>query len=146
LVAALDEMGPGTVALIDDADQLDDPTASLAALVGDAAAGIHVVAAGRADRLRAAYGHWTATLRSSRIGVLLSPDVLDGDLLGVQLPPRVQLPPLPGRGWLVANGSVQVCQLAAAAGDPITGAAAFDAVVPDAVGGRSQRSRRVRSS
>ncbi len=112
LAAALDPSGEATLVLVDDADQLDDPGATLAGLLSEHRPGLHLVAAGRADRLRAAYGHWTSTVRSSRTGVLLNADLLDGDLLGIQLPPRVQLPPLPGRGWLVTNGSPEVCQLA----------------------------------
>ncbi len=113
LVTAVDGADQSTLVLVDDADQLDDPGAALASMLSRCQPHVHLVAAGRADRLRAAYGHWTSAVRSSRTGVLLDPDLLDGDLLGVQLPPRVQLPSLPGRGWLVVNGSLQICQLAA---------------------------------
>ena len=74
--------------------------------------GFHAVVAGRTDRLLGSYGHWTTTVRSSRTGVLLCPEILDGDLFALQLPPRTELPPLPGRGWLVTAGSRQVCQVA----------------------------------
>jgi S-DNA-T family DNA segregation ATPase FtsK/SpoIIIE len=45
--------------------------------------------------------------------VLLVPDHdLDGDLLGVTLPRQDRMAPVPGRGYLVANGSVEGIQLA----------------------------------
>jgi S-DNA-T family DNA segregation ATPase FtsK/SpoIIIE len=72
-----------------------------------------VVAAGRPDGLRRAYGHWTEKLRLSRCGVLLSPDHdLDGDLLGVVLPRAERMAPLPGRGYLVVDGVVDGIQVA----------------------------------
>ncbi|MDH3754720.1 MAG: FtsK/SpoIIIE domain-containing protein [Acidimicrobiia bacterium] len=100
------------VLLIDDAESFDDGLGQIAALVAEAVPGFHIVAAGRTDRLQSAYGHWTTALRASRCGVLLCPELLDGDLLGVQLPVRSDVPALPGRGWLVSAGNRQICQLA----------------------------------
>jgi S-DNA-T family DNA segregation ATPase FtsK/SpoIIIE len=37
---------------------------------------------------------------------------LDGDLLGVMLPRNDRLAPIPGRGYLVMNGSIDGVQLA----------------------------------
>jgi S-DNA-T family DNA segregation ATPase FtsK/SpoIIIE len=73
----------------------------------------HVLAAATADALRAAYGHWTQRLRRSRLGVLLRPDLdLDGELLGVSLPRRPPVAPLPGRGYLVHDGRFEMVQCA----------------------------------
>jgi S-DNA-T family DNA segregation ATPase FtsK/SpoIIIE len=95
--------------LVDDADTVPDDAALVAMVAGDAT---HVVAAGRADGLRGLYGHWTRTLRRSRLGVLLQPDVdLDGELLGTTLPRRVPLARLPGRGHLVVDGAASVAQV-----------------------------------
>lgn len=104
--------GPALV-LVDDAAAVDDRDDTLARLVTRPPAGVHVVAAARPDRLRAAYGHWTAELRASRRGLLLRPDPTDGDLLGHPLPPRLDLAPVPGRGVLVADGHADVVQVAA---------------------------------
>ncbi|HEY4376671.1 MAG TPA: hypothetical protein VGM93_05915, partial [Acidimicrobiales bacterium] len=102
--------GP-VVVLVDDAERLDD--APMADLVTDAGPDLHVVAAGRADALRHAFGHWTQHVRAARTGVLLQPDLdLDGDLLGCRLPRRMPRGPAPGRGWLVTNGSAELIQVA----------------------------------
>jgi S-DNA-T family DNA segregation ATPase FtsK/SpoIIIE len=72
-----------------------------------------VVAAGRADTLRGLYSHWTRTVRQSRAGLLLQPDIdLDGDLLGVRLPRRTTTAIGPGRGYLCADGEVDLLQVA----------------------------------
>lgn len=99
--------------LIDDAETVADPDGTLKALAAASRSGLHIVAAGRADRLRTAYGHWTAEIRFSRTGVLLQPTPLDGDLFTLQLPTRPTLPSLPGRGYLVQNGSPTIIQIAA---------------------------------
>ena len=101
-----------TVMLIDDAETVPDPDGTLKALAADSRTGLHIVAAGRADRLRTAYGHWTAEIRFSRTGVLLQPTPLDGDLFTIQLPTRPTLPPIPGRGYLIQNGSPTIIQIA----------------------------------
>lgn len=50
-------------------------------------------------------------MRDGRCGVLLVADHdLDGDLLGVTLPRQDRMAPVPGRGYLVANGSVDGVQ------------------------------------
>ncbi|MEM9463809.1 MAG: FtsK/SpoIIIE domain-containing protein [Actinomycetota bacterium] len=108
--AELPGIEPATVVLVDDAVDVHDPAGRLSALVAEGAA--HVVAAGRPDRLRAAYGHWSHELRAARCGLLLQPDALDGDLVGASLPGRLDLPPLPGRGLLVVAGRHQAAQFA----------------------------------
>ena len=116
-VEALDSADAGDGArrllLVDDADRLDDPGGVLARIAGCGAEGrCHLVASTTADRLRSSYGHWLAELRSCRTGVLFRPGPLDGDLLGAPLPARLVLPPLPGRGLIVANGSAALVQVA----------------------------------
>ncbi|MCY3861977.1 MAG: FtsK/SpoIIIE domain-containing protein [bacterium] len=101
-----------TLVLIDDAETVDDPDGDLKALTSDGRPGLHIVAAGRADRLRTAFGHWTSEIRFSRTGVLLQPTPLDGDLFTVQLPTRPTLPSLPGRGYLIQNGQPSIIQIA----------------------------------
>jgi S-DNA-T family DNA segregation ATPase FtsK/SpoIIIE len=98
--------------LVDDAERVDDPTGRLAGLLrrGD----VRVAAAGRADAVRSAYGHWTQQVRLSRSGVLLRRHVdLDGDLLGALLPRRLASTlSATGRGVLIANGDISPIQLA----------------------------------
>jgi S-DNA-T family DNA segregation ATPase FtsK/SpoIIIE len=101
------------VVLIDDAEALDDPDDAIDALFKRLVPDVHIIAAGRADLLRTAYGHWTQTLRRSGAGVLLRPDVdFDGDLLAVRLPRRAPVAVTVGRGWLVSSGEAQFIQAA----------------------------------
>ena len=104
--------------LVDDADRVDDPSGLLARVAAGGERSGHLVASTTADRLRSSYGHWINELRSCRTGVLFRPGPLDGDLLGAALPARLVLPPVPGRGLIVADGTaaaVQVALLGAAA-------------------------------
>ncbi len=74
-----------------------------------------MVAAGRADALRSLYGHWTSTVRKSKTGLLLRPDVdMDGDLVGAVLPRRAPVRLGAGRGYLVHNGELDLVQAAQA--------------------------------
>jgi DNA segregation ATPase FtsK/SpoIIIE, S-DNA-T family len=98
--------------LVDDADDLDDADGVLAELCALRVAGLHVVAAGRADALRHAHGHWTRAVRRARTGLLLRPVVeTDGDLLGVSLPRRTACRTGPGRGFLVVDGELELVQV-----------------------------------
>ncbi len=99
------------VVLIDDCLDLADPNGTLADLVASPPEGVHIVAAAKPDRFRSAYGHWAADIRSSRVGILLKPDPIDGDLLGVSLPARLELPNIAGRGVLVADSESEVIQV-----------------------------------
>ncbi len=101
------------VLLVDDADRVEDPAGVLAALL-ERRDGVRLIAAASADRIRTRYGHWSAELRGCRTGLILRPGPLDGDLLGVTLPPRLDLPNLPGRGLLIADGRARVAQVALA--------------------------------
>ena len=112
LVAA---MPPGRPVLIviDDAELVDDPTGVLAARIANRDDNVTVVAAGRGDGLRSSYGHWSAVLRRSRLGlVMAAANELDGDLLGVTLPRRLPIAPRPGLAWLVADGGRRLVQVA----------------------------------
>ncbi|MFL4479901.1 FtsK/SpoIIIE domain-containing protein [Paeniglutamicibacter sp. ORCA_105] len=98
------ERGP-VVLLVDDAERFEDSDASLANLLASGQR-VCVIAAGRSADLRALYAHWTKTLRKSRCGVLLQPDVdYDGELLGVTLPRRAPVAVTPGRGYLCVGGT-----------------------------------------
>ena len=97
--------------LVDDADRVDDPDGNLARIAASNSR-CHIVAATTADRMRSCYGHWLAEMRASRTGVLFRPGPLDGDLLGAALPARLALAPLPGRGLIVADGTVAAAQVA----------------------------------
>jgi S-DNA-T family DNA segregation ATPase FtsK/SpoIIIE len=111
-LACLARESAPVLVVIDDAELVDDD-GTLAAVLALRRDDLHVVAAGRPDVLRSAYGHWTTELRRSRLGVLLQPDVdVDGDLLGTVLPRRRPLARRPGRGYLVVDGQPQAVQLA----------------------------------
>jgi DNA segregation ATPase FtsK/SpoIIIE, S-DNA-T family len=102
------------LAVVDDADRVEDPTGRLAAVL--AAGTVASVVAGRTDGLRSAYGHWTSVVRRSRTGVVLGRlGHTDADVLGVVLPRRPGVPDAPGRGWLVVDGvPIDVVQTATA--------------------------------
>ena len=102
-----------TLLLVDDAENVDDQGRTLNGLLSAANASVHVIAAGRAESLRQAIGHWTAVVRRSRTGVLLAPDLYsDGQLLGAVLPRRHSVPPRPGLGYLVQGGEIELVQVA----------------------------------
>jgi S-DNA-T family DNA segregation ATPase FtsK/SpoIIIE len=99
--------------LIDDAERVDDPGGSLAALAASRRQGVLVAAAGRPESLRPMYGHWTAIVRRSRLGLLLSACAeTDGDLLGELLPRHPPLPPRSGLAWLIGSGPRALVQIA----------------------------------
>lgn len=104
--------GP-TLLLIDDADTVDDERGVVDRWLSSSDPGCHLIAAGRAEALRRAYGHWTQRVRESRCGILLAPDHdLDGDLLGAVLPRHDRMAALPGRGYLVSDGVTGGVQVA----------------------------------
>lgn len=113
--AAVGAAGAGrpSFLLVDDAESVDDVDGVLERLLADGRGEVHVVAAARAEVARGLYGHWTRTLRRSRLGVLLRPNVdLDGELLGAVLPRRSRAPWVDGRGFLVVDGEAGVVQVA----------------------------------
>jgi S-DNA-T family DNA segregation ATPase FtsK/SpoIIIE len=114
LDTAIDEIAADTrpqLILIDDCDAVDDPMNNLARLLSNPRPDLHIVAAGRADVLRSAYGTWSQTLRRSRLGLALKPDIdRDGDLFGATLPRKGPSQFAPGRGYLIADGQVELVQ------------------------------------
>ncbi|MDF2666468.1 MAG: segregation ATPase FtsK/SpoIIIE [Microbacterium sp.] len=106
------ERGP-VVILVDDAESFEDTDQSLASLLTMTQQHVLVIAAGRSADLRGQYSGWTKTLRKSRCGVLLQPDVdYDGDLLGVTLPRRAPVAVTTGRGYACVAGAARFVQAA----------------------------------
>ncbi len=98
---------------VDDAELVDDIGGELAALAASHRHGLMIMATGKPDSLRQSYGHWTAVVRRSRLGlVTTAANDLDGDLLGAVLPRRTPIPARPGLVWLVADGEVVLAQVA----------------------------------
>lgn len=99
--------------LVDDAERVDDALGAIRGLLAQRRPGDRVIAAGRADALRASYGHWTQELRRSRQGVVLKPNPdVDGDLWGMLLPRRGPSRFGAGRGYLVLDGEAELVQVA----------------------------------
>ena len=98
------------VIVVDDADLVEEG-GHLERLLATRPLHVHVVASARSDRLRAAFRHWTTEVRRSRVGILLRPDDIDGELLGVRLP-RGALPAICGRGYLVTEATTEIVQVA----------------------------------
>ncbi|QYG91662.1 FHA domain-containing protein [Iamia sp. SCSIO 61187] len=110
---ALDGPGDGSpvLLLVDDVETVDPDGAVMPGVLGRP--DVVVLCAGRADTLRGLYSHWTRTLRQSRAGLLLQPDIdLDGDLLSVRLPRRTTTAIGPGRGYLCGGGDLELLQVA----------------------------------
>ena len=117
-----------TMIVIDDAELVDDPCGRLAALIAGRPEHIVIVAAGRPEALRAGFGHWSAGVRRSRLGVLMAGCVdIDADLLGAVLPRRAPLAARPGLGWVVAEGGRRLIQIAQDAGDSVSALIAANA-------------------
>jgi S-DNA-T family DNA segregation ATPase FtsK/SpoIIIE len=113
------DLGRRTMLAVDDAELFDDPSGWLVRAIGERHPGFLVVAAARPDALRQSYGHWSAAVRRSRLGLLASgcSDV-DGDLLGVTLPRRMIVRPRPGLMHRVDAGEAALVQLAVVAPEP----------------------------
>ena len=106
------DLGHRVALFIDDAEHLEDPTRALERLLLARHPGLWVCAAGRADALRSAYGHWTMPIRRTRTGIALRPNLdTDGDVFATPLPRRAGPFPL-GRGCLIRDGDVEVVQVA----------------------------------
>ncbi|MGH9135712.1 MAG: hypothetical protein ACRD0G_01530, partial [Acidimicrobiales bacterium] len=101
------------VVAVDDAERLTDEKGALLELVTDRHPDVIVVAAGRPDSLRTMYGHWTAVVRRSRIGLVMSAgSEADGDLFGEQLPRRMPVRSRAGLAWLFDGGGRRLVQVA----------------------------------
>jgi S-DNA-T family DNA segregation ATPase FtsK/SpoIIIE len=99
--------------LVDDAAMVDDVGGCLGELADRPRSGVHVVAAAPGDLLRSAYGHWTAGMRRSRIGLALKPSpATDGDLWQTPLPRRGPTQIAAGRGYLIGDGACELIQVA----------------------------------
>lgn len=74
--------------------------------------GLIVVSAVETSAARGIAIPWIRELRKDGHGLLLQPDLLaDGDLFGVRLPRRVAAPMVPGRGFMVRRGVVELVQV-----------------------------------
>ena len=116
------EQGRPTLLAVDDLPELlDGPDEALleSMLLGVSERSrtlpIRLVASGEIDAMTRCYGDLMTKLRSGRTGVLLRPDPdLHGGLLHATLTARDDLPPGPGRGWLVGPGTARPVQVAVA--------------------------------
>lgn len=101
--------------MIDDAERFDDADGAINRLLNANLPDLRVIAAGRADDLRTSYNHWTKTIRRSRCGILLQPNIdYDGDLLSVCLPRRTPVEMTTGRAFAGYGGQVILVQCATA--------------------------------
>ena len=113
LIADVLQRGLPVLALVDDAERIEDPQGLLAALLVNRAPGFRMVIAGRADVLRAAYGHWSGPARRTRLGFALRPNIeTDGEIWQMPLPRRLKVRGGPGRGVLLDDGRFEVLQVA----------------------------------
>jgi S-DNA-T family DNA segregation ATPase FtsK/SpoIIIE len=113
LLGAIAADGRPHIVLIDDADALDNGDGTISTLLRRGRPDVHIVAAARADALRPLYGHWTQTVRGSKLGLLLRPNLdLDGELLGTPLPRRAPVAMRDGRGYLVESSGLDILQAA----------------------------------
>jgi S-DNA-T family DNA segregation ATPase FtsK/SpoIIIE len=92
----------GRLLLIDDAETLQDTMLADVVTRMLERPELAVAATARSEELAIAFRGISAELRRSRTGLLLRPSVVDGELLGIHLPPSRQLA-LPGRGVLVTD-------------------------------------------
>ena len=88
------------------------PAAGSPACVAERHPNVTVVAAGRPDALRTMYGHWTAVVRRSRIGLVH----VDGcrhrrRLFGEPLPRRLAGTPRPGLAWMIDAAGRRLVQV-----------------------------------
>ena len=112
LEGILNAVSGRTLLLVDDADTVTDAMGVLDRFMAKAGPGRHLIAAGRNDGIRRQYGQWTQRVRDGRCGVLLVPDhEMDHDLLGSPLPRQHRMSPVPGRGYLVTDGTIDGVQL-----------------------------------
>ena len=119
LASGLDARPPGAPALVvvvDDGEELAE-TPGAVALETLVRRGrdrdVRVIAAAERQGAQRAFGGWLRELRKEEHGLLLSPDPdVDGELLAVRLPRRTTPVYPPGRGYLVAAGTVELVQVA----------------------------------
>ncbi len=102
--------GEPAVVVVDDADLVGDPGGLLGRLATDHGP-VHLLVATHRDRLRGAYGHWTAPLGLARWGLALHPGPGDGALWATTVPVGPPGRP-PGRGYLLEHGKAALVQVA----------------------------------
>jgi S-DNA-T family DNA segregation ATPase FtsK/SpoIIIE len=113
IVAAVGDGSRRMMVVVDDAERVTDASGRLAALATECHPNVTIVAAGRPDSLRAMYGHWTAVIRRSRIGLVMSSGAdTDGDLFGEPLPRRLPIAARPGLAWMIDSGGRRLVQVA----------------------------------
>jgi S-DNA-T family DNA segregation ATPase FtsK/SpoIIIE len=121
LVDHVPPAGPALL-VVDDAELVDDGSGALTRLVASRRPGLLVVAAGRPEALRTAYGHWTTTVRRSRLGIVMTgARDLDADLLGTTLPRWSPIPPRRGLAYMVCDGTETLVQCALDDAPPVCG-------------------------
>ncbi len=112
ILAAVNGGSRRILVVVDDAERVADPSGRLAALANERHPNVTIVAAGRPDALRAMYGHWTAVIRRSRIGLVMSTGAdTDGDLFGEPLPRRLPIAARPGLAWMIDAGGRRLVQV-----------------------------------
>jgi S-DNA-T family DNA segregation ATPase FtsK/SpoIIIE len=116
LVAAIDHArgaGGRVLVALDDAERIDDAPGALLALIGEGSFDVTIVAAARPEPLRTMYGHWTAAVRRSRTGLVMTAgNETDGELLGEVLPRRLPIGSRPGLAWMFDAGGRRLVQVA----------------------------------
>lgn len=74
---------------------------------------VRVVAGGEIDAISRCYSPALSSIRASRTGILLRPDIdVHGSVLGTELHRRDELDDTVGRGWLVNSGEASPLQVA----------------------------------
>ncbi len=114
IVPTVESIGAGhrVLVAVDDAERVADASGRLLALVAARARHVMVIAAGRPDSLRTMYGHWTAVVRRSRLGLVMSTGSdTDGELLGEPLPRRSPVLPRVGLAWMVDGRGRRLVQV-----------------------------------
>jgi hypothetical protein len=97
-------LGGYDLVLVDDADQLDSTTLTEAIEQRRHAGRGGLVVATRSDTALTAFRGPIAELRRAGLGIVLQPEALDGELLGVRLA-RSELGGPPGRGIAVGDSA-----------------------------------------
>ncbi len=107
--------GPWLI-VIDDGDELADSlvSGSLDLLIRRSRdVDLTILAAVQTHTAQRAFGGWITSMRKSRQGLILDPQVdVDGDLFGLRLPRKASRRFPPGRGYLVSRGPVEYVQVA----------------------------------
>ena len=112
VVSAVDGGARRVLVVVDDAERVADVGGRLSALANDRHANVTIAVAGRPDALRTMYGHWTAVVRRSRIGLVMSTGAdIDGDLFGEPLPRRLTIAPRAGLAWMIDSGGRRLVQI-----------------------------------